>query len=117
LGEVERPQATSSSRLHQRAQLYAEDARVWGRPTRIGVNADVQNVWSAGAVDLANAAKVHGFVLSSGAVTSQPDTVVTGGIQQYGSLGQLQHISWSVTFPTGSLPSASLEPGVVPRTT
>jgi YD repeat-containing protein len=81
-----------------------------GAVSRIGVNADVQNVWSAGAVDLANAAKVHGFVLSSAAVTTQPDTVVTGGIQQYGSLGQLQHISWSVTFPSGSLPSASLEP-------
>jgi hypothetical protein len=83
-----------------------------GAVARIGVNADVQNVWSQRAVDLANAAKVHGFVLSSAAVTTQPDTVVTGGIQQYESLGQLQHISWSVTFPGGTLPSASLEPGV-----
>ena len=67
-----------------------------GAVSRVGVNADLQNVWSQGPVDLANAAKVHGFVLSSAAVTSQPDTVVTGGIQQYGSLGQLQHVSWSV---------------------
>ena len=80
-----------------------------GKVNRIGVGAQVQNVWSNGDVQLANNAIVHGSLYTTGALVPQSGAQVLGLTAEDYDIGPLQNISWAVTFPPNTLPAVNLE--------
>ena len=81
--------------------------------SRIGVSAEVLDVFSDRGVNLANRAHVHGSAYAGTTISHQPDTIVDGQSRPLYNLSPLRSIAWSAAFPNQNRGSCSLEPGGV----
>jgi hypothetical protein len=68
--------------------------------TNVGVQATPGSVYSVAGVTLRDRSHVFGFVKGQGAVSTQSQVVVDGGIQQNAPLNVRTAVTWDVTFPT-----------------
>jgi len=76
----------------------------------LGVATEVQSLWSQGNDALANNAIVHGNLITEGVVIPQQGAVVLGTKTEHGVLYPIQHLSWTIPFPTPNQGPVNLEP-------
>lgn len=92
------------------SQQHASIANVGSVSTELGVQGEVQNVWSTSNVFLRDRSHVFCSVDTAGSLTEQNQVLVDGAIEQGIDLGVRTAASWTVSFPTPGR-SIMLEPG------
>ena len=99
---------------------FSSVSSIGGSVQRLGVQTEVQNVWTTGSVTLTNGTWVHGSIQLRSNLTTQPDSVISGAVGPLTDPWAFQTVSWQVHFVGVSQPpiflqtNQSFTPGAFP---